>query len=320
MKQFSKYILVTGGAGFIGSNLCRLLVQDKSTFVLSLDNLYTGSKNNLVGLEGENFSFLEEDILNPKLGEILDKYRFDQIYHLACPASPPAYQKDPLNTLKINTVGTFNILDIACKHKSRVLFSSTSETYGDPLEHPQKETYRGNVNTMGPRACYDEGKRISETIFYEYNQTRGLEIRIARIFNTYGPYMSPEDGRVITNFTKQAVTNSDVTIYGTGKQTRSICFISDLLDGLCKLMNNNEHIGPINIGNPIELTILEIAELIIQLTNSKSKITYHDLPQDDPTKRRPDIERAKSVLNWEPKVSPKEGLLKTIEWIKEKVL
>ncbi len=296
-------ILVTGGAGFIGSTLCRELCKDPNNYVLCLDNY-------------SNFEFIRYNILDDL--HILDVFKINQIYHLACPASPPAYQKDPLYTIQVNTTGAFNVLNLAERHQARILYTSTSEIYGDPQEHPQKETYWGNVHTMGPRSCYDEGKRVGETIFYEYNKNRGVEVRIARIFNTYGPYMSPEDGRVITNFTKQALSNADITIYGDGSQTRSICYVTDTVNGLMKLMNG-DHMGPFNIGNPVEMSIKELAEYIIELTESQSKLSYHPLPVDDPTKRRPDISKAKELLDWEPVVSAEVGLLRTIRWIKDKI-
>ncbi|VVB82873.1 Bifunctional polymyxin resistance protein ArnA [uncultured archaeon] len=304
-------ILVTGGAGFIGSHLCRYLLQ-KGHYVFCMDNFFTGKAMNISDLEkNSKFKIISHDITKP----IKLKEHFDRIYNLACPASPPAYQFDSIKTIKTNTIGVINVLEFAKLNGARVLQTSTSEIYGDPLEHPQKETYRGNVNTLGPRACYDEGKRVAETLFMDYHRKYNLQIRIARIFNTYGPSMDKDDGRVVSNFIMQALNNKPITIYGNGNQTRSFCYISDLVEGLYKLMESDS-IGPINLGNPGEFTMLELANKVIKLTNSKSKIEYKELPQDDPTKRKPEISLAKKCLNWEPKIPLEEGLKKTIDYFR----
>ncbi len=306
-----KTILVTGGAGFIGSHLCEYLLAKKER-VLCVDNLFTGNVKNIEHfLKDPNFLFIKHDIIEP----LYIKEEINQIYNCACPASPIHYQKNPVRTIKANTIGVINMLGLAKSHRARILQTSTSEVYGDPLEHPQKETYRGNVNPIGPRACYDEGKRAAETLFFDYKRSHDLEIRVARIFNTYGPRMDKNDGRVVSNFILQALQNKDITIYGNGEQTRSFCYVSDLVEGLYKLMNQ-ENTGPINLGNPIELTIKEVAKKIIELTNSKSKIIYQPLPEDDPRKRKPDISLAKKVLKWQPKVKLEDGLGKTIEYFK----
>jgi UDP-glucuronate decarboxylase len=306
-----KTIVVTGGAGFLGSHLCDFLIK-KGNKVICVDNLFTGSKNNIKHLtDNENFSFINHDIIEPLL---LDDVLVDQIYNLACPASPIHYQINPVRTVKANTMGVINMLGLAKKHKARILQASTSEVYGDPLEHPQTEEYRGNVNTIGPRACYDEGKRVAETLFFDYHRQHNLEIRIMRIFNTYGPRMAENDGRVVSNFILQALRNEPITIYGNGEQTRSFCYVDDLIRGFYNLMEHKTFKGPVNVGNPEEYTILELAEKIIALTNSKSKITFDTLPQDDPTQRKPDITLAKKELRWEPKVSVDDGLKKTIEY------
>jgi UDP-glucuronate decarboxylase len=310
-----KKILVAGGAGFIGNHLCRFLLE-KGNSVVCFDNLQSSSKENIESLlENENFTFIEGDINHlPKFSN-----NFDQIYNLACPASPVHYQKEPINTIRTNTVGVINLLELALKDKARILQNSTSEIYGNPLCHPQIETYCGNVNPIGPRACYDEGKRIAETLFFEYYRKHNLEIRIARVFNTYGPSMLKEDGRVVSNFIVQALQNQDITIYGSGNQTRSLCYVSDLVGGLYKLMNNEKITGPVNLGNPREMTILEIAQKIIELTNSKSKLKFMPLPADDPTKRRPDISLAKRELDWEPEIILEDGLKETIDYFKGKI-
>ena len=306
-----KNILVTGGAGFLGSHLCEYLIN-RGDNIVCLDNLFTGNKNNIKHLEDkENFKFIEHDIIEPIF---LDDIIIDQIYNLACPASPIHYQLNPVRTVKANTIGVINVLGIAKRHGARILQASTSEIYGDPLEHPQKETYRGNVNTIGERACYDEGKRVAETLFFDYHREHGVEIRVARIFNTYGPRMYEHDGRVVSNFIAQALKNLPITIYGTGKQTRSFCYVNDLIEGLYKLMNTENFTGPVNIGNPDEFTMLELAEKIIKMTNSQSQLVFKDLPQDDPQKRKPDISLAKKVLKWEPYISLDAGLEKTIEY------
>jgi len=307
----NKTILIAGGAGFIGSNLCKKL-YDNNVKIICLDNLFTGKLDNIKELINRpNFVFINHDIIHP----IKIKDNIDEIYHLACPASPSKYQIDPIYTLKTNFIGTMNLLELAKEKKSKILLSSTSEIYGEPLESPQKESYRGNTNTIGFRSCYDEGKRIAETLMMDYYKKYYVNIRIARIFNTYGPYMDKHDGRVITNFIRQALDNDNITIYGDGTQTRSFCYIDDQIDGLIKLMKT-KYIYPINIGNPYEITINELATTIIELTQSTSKITFLSLPEDDPTNRKPDITLAKIILNWEPKIMLKQGLIKTIDFYK----
>lgn len=306
-------VLITGGAGFIGTNLCRYLLKNNN-YVYCLDNLQCSSYDNIIDLIGlPNFKFIKHDITNSLLN--INVNQIDQIYHLACPASPKNYQIDPLKTIKTCTIGTINVLDFALKKGARVLFTSTSEIYGDSEITPQTEEYRGNVNTVGIRSCYDEGKRISETIMMDYNRKYNIETRIVRIFNTYGPYLSPNDGRVVSNFTIQALNNKNLTIYGNGKQTRSFCYIDDLIDGLVKLMKS-DYKYPINIGNPNEITIIELSNAIKELVNKDIKITYLDLPEDDPKRRKPDITKAKEILNWEPEVGLNEGLLKLINFYK----
>jgi UDP-glucuronate decarboxylase len=304
-------ILVTGGAGFIGNHLCRYLLN-KGHEVVCLDNFFTGKGMNILDLKkNPKFRVVPHDITKP----IEIKEHFDRIYNLACPASPIHYQFDPIETIKANTLGIVNILEFARLNGARILQASTSEVYGDPLEHPQKESYRGSVNTLGPRACYDEGKRVAETLLMDYHRVYNLPIRIVRIFNTYGPSMDKDDGRVVSNFIMQALTNKSITIYGEGKQTRSFCYISDLVEGLYRLMESDA-MGPVNLGNPGEFTMLELAKKIIKLTNSKSKIEYKELPQDDPRQRKPDINLAKKTLKWEPKIQLEEGLIKTIDYFK----
>jgi UDP-glucuronate decarboxylase len=304
-------ILVTGGAGFIGSHLCRYLLQ-RGNRVTCLDNFFTGKSMNINSLKKDpNFKVVPYDITNL----INIKKHFDRIYNLACPASPVYYQFDPIETIKANTTGIINILEFARLNGARILQASTSEIYGDPLEHPQKESYKGNVNTLGPRACYDEGKRVAETLFMDYHRTYNLPIRIARIFNTYGPSMDKNDGRVVSNFIVQALENKPITIYGTGEQTRSFCYVSDLVEGLYKLMESDV-IGPVNLGNPGEFTMLELAKVVIKLTKSNSKIEYRELPLDDPCKRKPDISLAKKTLKWKPKIQLEEGLKKTLNYFK----
>lgn len=309
-----KTILITGATGFIGTNLALELIKQGNK-VVGVDNFYASSRERLEVFAGkENFSFLEEDIRKPL--EIEGK--IDQIYNLACPASPPTYQKDPLFTLETNILGMRNALELAREKRAKILQASTSEVYGDPKEHPQKESYWGNVNPVGPRSCYDEGKRAAETFCYEYfNQ--GVDVRVARIFNTYGPYMSPDDGRVVTNFITQALENKDLTIYGDGTQTRSFCFVDDLVRGLIKFMNQEEKLfGPLNLGNPKEVAIIDFAQIVLNLLpQSKSELTYKPLPKDDPQKRRPDISKAKEILDWQPVVGLEEGLVRTIEFINE---
>ncbi len=309
----SKTILVTGGAGFIGSHLCERLLHS-GHFVICLDNLFTGSERNIRHLfKNKNFQFLKRDIIEP----FYIKRKIDQIYNLACPASPVHYQINAIRTIKANTIGMINVLGFARKHHSRILQASTSEVYGDPLENPQKESYRGNVNTIGPRACYDEGKRVAETLMFDYRRAWGLEIKVARIFNTYGPAMAMNDGRVVSNFCVQALKGRPLTIYGKGNQTRSFCYVNDLTEGLVKLMESPAGFtGPVNLGNPGEFTIRELAGKIIRLSGSKSKIVYRPLPQDDPRQRCPDISLAKRKLGWKPKIKLEEGLLKTIDYFR----
>ena len=303
-------ILVTGGAGFIGSHLCDFLIKQGEK-VVCLDNLFTGSCRNVEHLmSNKNFEFVEHDIVEP----LTYQKKIDQIYNLACPASPIHYQHDPVKTVKANTAGVINMLELAKKNNVRILQTSTSEIYGDPLEHPQKESYWGNVNPIGIRSCYDEGKRVAETLFFDYHRQHRVDIRVARIFNTYGPKMAKNDGRVVSNFITQALTGSNITIYGDGSQTRSFCYVSDTVEGLYRLLNLPAIIGPVNLGNPTELTILEIAQKIIALTGSKSKIVHEPLPQDDPKKRKPDITLAKDKLDWEPKIKLEVGLRQTIDY------
>lgn len=307
-----KNILVTGGAGFVGSHLCKFLL-DEGNKVVCLDNLQTGSRKNIQTLlKNRNFTFVKASI-NDKLNL---KNKFDQIYNLACPASPVHYQADPIGTIKSNSVGVMNMLELAKKNKARILQTSTSEVYGDPACHPQTEDYRGNVNPIGPRACYDEGKRLAETLFFEYKRQFCLDIRVARLFNTYGPNMAKNDGRVVSNFINQALEGKNITIYGKGKQTRSFCYVSDTVLALYLLMNQEKTSGPVNIGNPEERTMVEIAQEINKLAKSKSKLVYKPLPVDDPVKRKPDITLAKKYLKWQPKVALADGLKMTIEYFK----
>jgi UDP-glucuronate decarboxylase len=304
-------ILITGGTGFIGSNLCIYLINKGHT-VFCLDNNFTGNLYNISSIKNhENFSYIYHDILNP----LTLNTNIDQIYHLACPASPPKYQTDSIYTSKVCYIGTLNILEFAMKKNARILLTSTSEIYGEPLISPQIEEYRGNVNTIGIRSCYDEGKRIAETLMMDFHRKYNVETRIARIFNTYGPQMDKTDGRVISNFINQALNNKDITIYGDGSQTRSFCYISDQINGLVKLMNS-DYILPINIGNPNELTVQQVALKIIELTNSKSKLINLPLPKDDPTNRKPDITKASEILHWNPDIKFEEGLKLTIEFFK----
>ena len=304
-------ILITGGTGFIGNHLCRKLLNEGNN-VICLDNNFTGSIDNIKDMmDNKNFEFIRHDITLPIYLEV------DQIYHLACPASPKAYQYNSIKTIKTNILGTMNTLGIAKRTKARILLTSTSEVYGDPKISPQVEEYWGNVNPIGIRSCYDEGKRIAETLMVEYNKVHNVSIRIARIFNTYGPNMDKDDGRVVSNFLNQVIDNKDITIYGQGEQTRSFCYIDDMVNGLIKLMNNEETNGPINLGNPYEITIRELAEKIIELTKSESKIIYQELPKDDPMKRKPDINKANKYLNWKPEYGLEEGLLKTYSYFSE---
>ena len=315
MTSFEKKrILVTGGAGFLGSHLCERLVKEGNE-VICLDNYYTGSKNNIFNLMNNgNFELLRHDICFPLYVEV------DEIYNLACPASPIHYQYDPVQTTKTSVHGSINMLGLAKRQNAKIFQASTSEVYGDPEIHPQNESYWGRVNPIGPRSCYDEGKRCAETLFFDYYRQHKLKIKIARIFNTYGPRMHPNDGRVVSNFIIQALKNEDITIYGDGKQTRSFCFVDDLIGAMLLIMNTeNDFTGPINIGNPEEHTIQEIAEKIIELTSSKSKIIFKQLPEDDPKQRKPDISIAKEKIKWEPKISLVDGLKQTINYF-EKIL
>ena len=304
-------ILVTGGAGFIGNHLCRRLLKENN-YVICLDNFFTGLKTHIEDmLDNPNFELIEHDIVNPIDMEV------NQIYNLACPASPPHYQYDPVKTMKTSVLGIINMLELAKKYNATLLQASTSEVYGNPLVHPQKETYWGNVNPIGIRSCYDEGKRAAETLMMDYRRQYGVDIRIIRIFNTYGPNMDPNDGRVVSNCIVQAINGDDITIYGDGTQTRSFCYVDDLVDGAIRMMNNSRNfIGPVNLGNPSERTVLNLAEIILEMTGSKSQIVYKDLPSDDPVKRKPDITTAKEILGWEPKVDIKDGLEKTIEYFR----
>jgi len=306
-------ILVTGGAGFIGSHLVELLLEQGHE-VLSLDNYFTGVKENLRHLlKLPELELIRHDVVNPIMLEV------DQIYHLACPASPVHYQYNPVKTIKTNVMGTLNMLGLAKRVKARILLASTSEIYGDPKVHPQREDYWGNVNCLGPRSCYDEGKRVAETLMMDYHRQNGVDIRIARIFNTYGPRMAINDGRVISNFIVQALTGQDITIYGDGSQTRSFCYISDLAEGLVRLMNREDYHDPVNLGNPEEYTILELAQKILDMTQSPAKLDFCPLPPDDPVKRRPDITRARELLGWQPTVSLVSGLEETIPYFARKL-
>jgi UDP-glucuronate decarboxylase len=305
--------LVTGAAGFLGSHLCDRLLA-KGYDVIGLDNFFTGNKNNIRHLfDNNHFEMIRHDIVEPILLEA------EQIYNLACPASPVHYQYNPVKTIKTSVIGTINMLGLAKRVKARILQASTSEVYGDPEEHPQKEEYWGRVNPIGPRSCYDEGKRVAESLMVNYHQQNNVDIRIIRIFNTYGPRMAMNDGRVVSNFIIQALKGEPLTIYGKGEQTRSFCYVSDLVEGALKMMEQEEFIGPVNLGNPVEIKIIEIAEKILELTGSKSKIIFHPLPEDDPVRRRPDISRAKKILNWQPRVSLEEGLKKTIHYFKNEI-
>jgi len=308
-----KNIIVTGGAGFIGSHLCEYLLK-KGERVVCIDNLFTGQIRNVIKLKkNKNFRLIKHDVIHP----LYFKQKVDQIYNLACPASPVHYQFNAIRTIKANILGTINILGLAKKHKARMLQASTSEVYGDPLESPQKESYYGNVNPIGLRSCYDEGKRCAETLMFDYRRQNKVDIKVVRIFNTYGPKMAKNDGRVISNFIMQALERKGITVYGDGTQTRSFCYISDMIEGIYKMMNCEDFIGPVNLGNPNESTMLELANKIIKLTASKSKIIFKKLPQDDPKQRRPDITLARKKLKWKPKVNLEEGLIKTIDYFKE---
>jgi UDP-glucuronate decarboxylase len=304
-----KRVLVTGGAGFLGSHLCeRLLKEDNE--VLCLDNFFTGTKENIIQLmDDHRFELIRHDVEFPIHLEV------DEIYNLACPASPIHYQHNPIHTTKTSVMGALNMLGLAKRQKARIMQASTSEVYGDPEVHPQPESYWGNVNPIGFRSCYDEGKRCAETLFFDYYRENNLRIKVARIFNTYGPRMHPSDGRVVSNFIIQALKGEDITVYGDGSQTRSFCYVDELIDGFIRLMATpDEFTGPVNLGNPVEFTIKELAEKVIAMTNSDSKISYQPLPHDDPKQRQPDITLAKNELNWEPKIKLEEGLVKTIEY------
>jgi UDP-glucuronate decarboxylase len=305
-------VLVTGGAGFLGSHLCERLLSEGSD-VLCVDNFYTGTKRNIKQLIGNPyFELSRHDITFPLYVEV------DEIYNLACPASPIHYQNDPVQTTKVNVHGSINMLGLAKRIKAKILQASTSEVYGDPIVHPQPETYHGNVNCIGPRSCYDEGKRCAETLFFDYHRQHKLKIKVARIFNTYGPRMHLNDGRVVSNFIVQALRGEPITIFGDGTQTRSFCYVDDLIEGLVRLMGSDDDItGPVNLGKPGEFTILELAEKILELSNSRSEIIFKALPTDDPRQRRPDIKRARDILGWEPEVELEEGLKKTIAYFDE---
>ena len=305
-----KNILVTGGAGFIGSHLCEKLIE-QGNHVICLDNFFTGSRKNIdYLLDNKEFELIRHDIIEPIILEV------DQIYNLACPASPVHYQYNAIKTIKTNVLGVTNMLDLADETKARILQASTSEVYGDPNVHPQREDYWGNVNPIGLRSCYDEGKRVAETLMMDYYRQHNVDIKIIRIFNTYGPRMAQNDGRVVSNFIIQALKNEDITIYGDGLQTRSFCYVDDLVRGMITLMNTEDFIGPVNMGNDGEYTILDLAKMIIELSNSNSKLVFKPLPSDDPAQRRPDLTIAKEKLGYEPTVDIKDGLLKTIEYFK----
>lgn len=307
-----KRVLVTGGAGFIGSHLCKRLL-DEGNEVICLDNFYTGNKENVLELlNNPYFELVRHDVTNPYYAEV------DEIYNLACPASPIHYQYDPIQTMKTSVVGALNVLGLAKRVKARVLQASTSEVYGDPKVHPQVEAYWGNVNPIGLRSCYDEGKRCAETLFKDYHRIHQVEIKIIRIFNTYGPNMHPEDGRVVSNFIMQALQNKDITIYGKGEQTRSFQYIDDMVEGMVRMMKSGkEFTGPVNIGNPCEFTIMELAEMVLRMTGSRSRLVFEPLPSDDPVQRQPNITLAKEKLNWEPTIKLEEGLKLTIEYFRK---
>jgi UDP-glucuronate decarboxylase len=311
MAKPLKRILITGGGGFLGSHLCERLVKEGHE-VLCMDNFFTSQKVNIRHLlTAPNFELITHDVTQPIFLEV------DEIYNLACPASPVHYQYNPIKTIKTSVMGAINMLGLAKRTHAKIFQASTSEIYGEPLEHPQKESYNGNVNPIGIRSCYDEGKRCAETLFFDYNRSNNVNIRVVRIFNTYGPRMHPYDGRVVSNFIIQAIQGQDITIYGDGSQTRSFCYVDDLIEGFVRMMNgSDEFIGPVNLGNPDEFTIKELAEMVIELTGSKSKIIYLDRPADDPSQRKPDITLAKKHLDWEPQVKLRQGLEKTIEYFK----
>lgn len=312
-SEYPMRILITGGAGFLGSHLCDRLIQDGHE-VICLDNLFTGRKSNVSHLFGNPaFEFVRHDVIDPF------KFEVDQIYNLACPASPPHYQFNPIKTTKTSVMGAINCLGLAKRVKARVFLASTSEVYGDPEVHPQREEYWGHVNPIGRRSCYDEGKRCAETLFFDYHRENGVDIRVVRIFNTYGPRMHPNDGRVVSNFIVQALRGEDLTVYGDGSQTRSFCYVDDLIEGFVRLMNQTETVGPMNIGNPGEFTMLELAEKVIALVGGGSKIIHKPLPADDPKQRQPDISLASSMLGWLPQVPLEEGLKRTIEYFRNAV-
>lgn len=307
-------ILITGGAGFLGSHLCERLLGEGHD-VLCLDNFFTGRKSNIAHMLGNpRFELFRHDVIDPFKAEV------DRIYNLACPASPPHYQYNAIKTIKTSVMGAINVLGLAKRTRARVFQASTSEVYGDPEVHPQPESYWGHVNPIGIRSCYDEGKRVAETLFFDYHRQNGVDIRVVRIFNTYGPRMLPDDGRVVSNFIVQALRGQNITIYGDGSQTRSFCYVDDLIEGFVRLMETDNMTGPVNIGNPGEFTMLELAELVLQKVGGPSKITFHPLPSDDPKQRQPDITLAKSQLGWEPKVPLTDGLDKTIEYFRKVVL
>lgn len=312
LDKMNQRILVTGGAGFLGSHLCDRLIKDGHD-VLCLDNFFTGSKQNIAHLIGNpNFELMRHDVTYPLSVEV------DQIFNLACPASPIHYQLDPVQTTKTSVHGAINMLDLALRLKARVFQASTSEVYGDPEQHPQQESYWGRVNPIGPRSCYDEGKRCAETLYFDYHRQYNLDIKVVRIFNTYGPRMHPNDGRVVSNFIVQALKGEDITMYGTGSQTRSFCYVDDLIEGFVRMMATEKGVtGPINLGNPGEFTMLELAEKVIQLTGSKSKLVFMPLPTDDPKQRQPDITLAQENLGWEPKVDLEDGLKETVNYFKK---
>ncbi|MCE9500756.1 MAG: SDR family oxidoreductase [Leptospira sp.] len=307
----SKRILITGGAGFLGSHLCEKLL-DEGNEIICLDNFHTGRKKNILHLlDNPRFELIRHDITEEIRLEV------DQIYNMACPASPVHYQSNPIKTIKTNVLGTMNMLGLAKRVNARLLQASTSEIYGDPKEHPQRESYWGNVNTIGIRSCYDEGKRVSETLCFDYNRYNNVDIRVIRIFNTYGPRMLADDGRVVSNFIVQALRGNDITIYGDGSQTRSFCYVDDLVTGIVSMMNKEGFLGPVNLGNESEFTVKELAELVIEKTNSKSKIIYNPLPQDDPARRKPDLTIAKEKLNYKVNVPLRDGLVKTIAYFEK---
>lgn len=303
--------LITGGAGFIGSHLCERLVESGHE-VLCVDNFYTGSKDNIRHLIGhKRFELIRHDVWLPLYVEV------DRIYNLACPASPIHYQNDPVSTTKTSVLGAINMLGLAKRRRARILQASTSEVYGDPKLHPQPESYWGHVNPIGPRSCYDEGKRCAETLFFDYHRQNGVDIRVVRLFNTYGPRMHPRDGRVVSNFVVQALSGEPLTLYGDGSQSRSFCYVDDLVDGLVGMMDQEHEIGPMNLGNPVEFTIRQLAEEVLRLTGSKSRLEFRPLPQDDPVQRQPDITLAKATLGWTPKVALEDGLKETIAYFRK---